>query len=458
MPEVTPALATLGASGWVPSPTFTGIGGRTYGAVAAPPSAPIDPLAIRNPSKIASALAALAGSGSARMNIVVVGHSVPWGVGSDGTSNTTFTAAQTARTASWPSKMAAALVASKGGAVSYGLEHFAAGSSGFFTLGGGLVESSPFGPAGVGGERVNLASAAATSAAVTAVGTAVRFYGYASATGVQPRHQVNGGSIVTGSASTAADPTGHAAGSSWWTYTVTGLTPGDVVTLLAPTAVGSYVMYACDLDYRTDAGITIHRCCYPGQMGVQVFAPGLDNTDLFGPGTTLWTPQAGDNGATLTTKSGNRTAAGDSLSRILGAHLVIFEFDINDLKAYNTASGNNWGYLLADLVRHQTNMVNFCAARSIPCLIVGGPLRDPQTRITDGVPYAQDEVIAAYRGISDASSNCAFYDFTAQYTGATLADRYAAQQASGLIVDTVHPNAAGHIFYGGQLASALLAA
>ncbi len=132
-------------------------------------------------------------------------------------------------------------------------------------------------------------------------------------------------------------------------------------------------------------------------------------------------------------------------------------FDVNDIKGYNY-SGQAWSWSLADVSRHMTNYLAAMASRSLPVLLVLGPYRDPAASDTAGTPYTQQDIIDAYKACSNASTNCAYIDLTAEFAGSTLAARYAAQQASGYIQDTVHPNQSGATHFAQKIATALRSA
>jgi hypothetical protein len=105
-----------------------------------------------------------------------------------------------------------------------------------------------------------------------------------------------------------------------------------------------------------------------------------------------------------------------------------------------------------------TNMATFLAGYGLPMLIVCGTIRDTAQNVSEGCPAdIQDQIIAAYKQVSDEQPNVAFLDWTTLFPGATTADRYTAQQASGYIQDTVHPNSAGCTYFGQTItAEALL--
>lgn len=399
--------------------------------------------AIRNASKIAAGLAAIKNSGTTRATLVWVGHSVISGQGSNNGTGTAGSDAVTWRTNSAPSKMAATLVADRGGTVSYGAESFGAGHAGLYTLANGATVSASFGTTGVNGLQAFL-SASTQTQAFTARGTAVRCY-CTGVPGTVARYQVNGGTINNAPAA-PTDPTGYST-ANWYTFDITGLTAGDTVTLLGA-ASGSYRVYNVDFDLQTGPGITMHRQSYPGLMLAQVCAGALDGTDT-NP-NSLWVTDAAEAALRLTQTR--------SITTKLSPSLVIVTTDINDLKAY-TFTGQAWGWVVADIKRHMTNFVQMMASESLPVLIVTGTMRDPATTVSDGTPYTQDDVIAAYRQVSDENSNCAFLDWTQLFSpGSDLATRYAAQQASGYIQDTLHPNATGAVFFGNYTAQQLLAA
>lgn len=406
---------------------------------------PFTPNVIHNSSKIAPALASLANAGSSRWSAVVIGHSVGDGVGSDNTSNTNFTAAQTWRTNSWASRLTTLLNTNFGTTGSFGIETAALGNIGFFTGGGSIATPTAFNPGGING-YVFVFNDTDDTEAFAAKGTAVKIYGYSGASGTIPRYRINGGSLVNMAAVPVA-PTGYTT-QNWFSEVISGLTIGDIITVTGA-ASGTFRVTEVDLDYRTDPGVTIHRAAYPGMMLAQLFAPAVDVTDT----------QPAGNWITGANRPEYRNMQAESITTQLGVNLVMFMTDVNDMKAFGTLGPPNqaWGWTLADIIRHKTNAINWCASKGLYVLDVYGPIRDPANGITDGNPYNQDDIIAAYKAISDASTNCAYIDLTDQYVG-TQAERYALQMATGRYVDTVHPNTAGHLYDANLLSAAILAA
>lgn len=401
---------------------------------------------LKNAAKVTSMITAIKASGTQRTHLAAHGHSVVAGAGSNGAN--TVTAADAL---AWRSSSMFSLVGSKLnlGAFSAGMEGLGGGHEALFGVAGGAAKAAAFNLAGVAGKVITL-SASGQSTSFVARGAAVRVYGYASAAGVVGRYQINGGTV------TDATPAGSTAtgvsGTVWYEYVISGLTSGDTVTLLGPTT-GTTRVSMVDLNYLTTPGISMHRLSDPGQMGVQVVAAYLDSTDT-----------------QPTTPNNNWIAAGQqatmkpsqmlSITNRIGASGVAGAFnmfDVNDIKAFNYA-GQAWGWTLADVKRHFQNYVTYMAGLGLPVIVVFGPLRDPAASDTSGTPYTQADIIQAYKEVSDASTNCAYIDLTERWTGANLAARYAQQQASGLIFDSVHPNAAGAEAFATDIANAILAA
>lgn len=404
--------------------------------------------------KVRSMLAAIRTGGHSRVNLGFHGHSIIQGVCSDDTANLDLTAAQAWRQKSLAAMLSRALNGAVGGAWSGGIEAVTPSQRLQYTLGGSASFVGPYGVAGPGGYVMAL-TAATDTATFVAQGTSVRVYAYASGAGVVARYAVNGGSVQTAAAAPNT-PTGLVSSGNtlvWYEFTISGLTAGDSVQLLGPTSGGStnnYRVYGVDVAYTTSAGISVHRQAVMGSMGAQTVAGYLTDEDTGEGGVGFfWT--ASGAGAL-------RSMQTDSVTTRLGLAGVFNMFDVNDIKAYNF-SGQAWGWTLATLERHMRNYITAMAARSMPVIFAFGPLRDPASADTAGTPYTQADIIDLYKRLAEASTNCAYIDLTAEFQGGTLADRYAAQQDTGLIYDSVHPGTAGCGYFGAQrIAAALLAA
>ena len=277
-----------------------------------------------------------------------------------------------------------------------------------------------------------------------AVGTSIRIYGLATAAGIAARW--NAPSVSAGATQTAAVAGSSALPSSgvWYEWTITGVTPGETVTLMGPTS-GAYTVSMVDMDYRTDAGVTVHRMCVSGASAVSIHAAHLDSTDTLGPDVT-WIGSS-------PTAVNNRLANAQSMStRVTGLAGIIVQTDANDLNDWSLTTGSAWAYTLADHKRHMANFLTYHASLSLPVLCVFGPIRDPSFATGDR-PYDQAQLIAAKKEAVAESTNGAYIDLTDEFTGATLAARYAANQS--LLNDIVHPNKPGHGYFGGRIAAAL---
>lgn len=341
-----------------------------------------------------------------------------------------------------PSKLALALSNALGVTPSYGIETFALSQRELFTIAGGASLGLQYGLTGVAGFQVAL-TASAHSVAFVVNGSSIRVYAYATAAGVQARYTVNGGTIQ--SVAGAAGPALGFGTRVWYEFVISGLTAGDTVALRGPTS-GGWAVYGVDVNYMTTPGITMHRMAYSGFMMAQTIGSCLDGTDTEPAG--VWTNDPDE--ATY------RSVNGVSQCVRPAPSLVLTTFDINDLKGYG-GSGTAWSWSLATHKRHMTNFAQFLAAQSLPLLIVTGTIRNPATTISEGAPYNQDDLIAVYRQVSDEQPNVAFYDLTQAFApGQSLANRYTAQQASGYIFDSVHPNAAGAVYYANLVAAGLL--
>lgn len=403
--------------------------------------------------KVRSMLAAIRTGGHSRVNLAFHGHSVIQGVCSDDTANLDLTAAQAWRQKSLAAMLSRALNGAVGGAWSGGIEAVTPSQRLQYTLGGSASFVGPYGVAGPGGYVMAL-TAATDTATFVAQGTSVRVYAYASGAGVVARYAVNGGSVQTAAAAPNT-PTGLVSSGNtlvWYEFTISGLTAGDSVQLLGPTSGGStnnYRVYGVDVAYTTSAGISVHRQAVMGSMGAQTVAAYLSDLDDNTAASFYWTAPG---------SAALRAMQTDSVTTRLGLSGVFNMFDVNDIKAYNF-SGQAWGWTLATLERHMRNYITAMAARSMPVIFAFGPLRDPASADTAGTPYTQADIIDLYKRLAEASTNCAYIDLTAEFQGGTLAERYAAQQDTGLIYDSVHPGTSGCGYFGAQrIAAALLAA
>ncbi len=432
----------------------TGVLSDSTGDVAAPwalsatkaAGASARALPIYGADKIRLGLAAIARSSIDRVNIVWHGHSVPAGQSSDDTTNTDLTAVTTWRTNGLAAHVARQLNAAFGGTPGLGVETMALYHRLFFTLASGAAISAQYGSLGVSGYSIAMNGSGHTCT-FTALGTAVKVYGSASVAGVVARYNINGGSTTnaTAAGSTLLNAFGTVV---WYEFTITGLTAGDTVQLMGASS-GTWNVGAVDLDYKTTAGVTVHRLTYSGNMGVQTIAACLDDTDT--------QPSANWNGAAGTLPAARRASQTAFCTTRMAADLAIYHFDVNDIKGFNF-SGQAWGWTLADVKRHMTNYIANLAALGVPVLLIFGPIRDPASANTAGTPYTQQDIIDAYKACAVASTNAAYLDLTDEFTGTSLALRFAAQVATNLTQDTLHPNKAGHAYFGRRVAAALLAA
>lgn len=393
------------------------------------------PKLIFNADKIKKGLASFSKASSDRVTWVWHGHSVITGYGSDDTE-----ASAAANVTAWANRCIPAIVGKRlnsmiGGAWCRGADTFVTYHSGLFTLGGGSTIEGPFTSNGPGGYRVRLQSATQTIT-FTTIGTAIQMKCVADAAGRQLRYAVNGGAITAATAApTDATPLGSG---HWYTVTLTGLTAGDSVQLLGPTA-GSVSVYSVDLDYKSSAGLTIHRMSIAGLMGAQVLSSYMADADTQPAGA--W---AGAPASTI------RLTQHQSITNRFTPSLILNTFDINDLKAYAP-----WGWSLATLKTHLSNYLTRCNTDGYPVLLVAGPIRDPALTIADAVPYSQADLIEAYKDVVSSATAAGFLDLTDEYTQSTLAARYAAQVADGVTVDSVHPNTIGSAYFGNRIAQAI---
>lgn len=404
-------------------------------------------------SRVRTMLAAIRRGGRQRVNLGFHGHSIVQGVGSDSTTNTNYASAQIWRQQSMAAMLSRALNGAVGGTFVGGGESLVLPQNGMLTAVSGALQPGNYGIAGPQGYVLALTNATDTADFI-AEGSAVRIYGYASGAGVVARYQINGGAVTNATAAPNT-PTGAVVSGNtlvWYDVTITGLTPGDTVRLVGPASGGSannYRVYLIDPNYVTTPGVTVHRLASAGQMGPQVIAAYLDDTDKQPGGGAFWVAPG---------RADQRAMQTDSVTTRLGVAGVLNMFCVNDIKAYNFA-GQAWGWTLETLERHMRNYLTAMDAREIPVVLCLGPLRNPEAADTAGTPYTQADIIDLYKHCADTSNSAAYIDLSAEFTGATLNDRYAVQQATGLIQDAVHPNAEGAAYYGAQrIANALLSA
>jgi hypothetical protein len=378
---------------------------------------------------------AVAAGGKRRVRIPFYIHSFT-GFGSDGTTSSGVSNVTAWRSKSIPGAVCRALNASVQGVVGYGVETFAGnGPAAFFTLAGGASISGPYTSTGPGGYALALGSSG-HSASFIAAGTAVRVFGYASAVGVVPRYSINGGATQNAPAVTnLPTPIGT---TYWYSYDITGLTAGDTVALIGATS-GTVAAYAVDPDLKTSAGITLDRISVPGFANMQIISSFLDDTDTAPPGN--W----------ISSGANYRLTQAQSVSTRMGfegGNIVMT--DVNDLKMWaDTQQGTAWGVTLERQRQHLRNHITYMNSIGLDTLVVCGTIRNPVSVAADSVPYSQFELIEAYKAVTDEFTCAAVLDLTKDFDGANVTERYAAQQASGLIVDTVHPNEAGCDYFGG---------
>lgn len=406
--------------------------------------------------KIRRMLSAIGQSAFRRVNIGYHSHSI--GAGVDVTEAGTFGSAQWE---AWHTRSQAAIIAkilsASTGGVSCSANIATGGTGGtrnpLLTLGGstggtpGIATAAAdalFGPASW---RAVLPGVDGTGTiSFKAVGTSVRVYGVCS--GISGFGQmrwrapsVSGGATQTVSAPSAA-PTPEN-NRNWYDFTISPVVPGETVTLMDPTS-GSYGVFYIDLDYRPDIpGVTVHRLCQPGASLSALHAAALDNGDTAGTGAWLGSGNAN-----------KRLGQAQSMSVRVPQDGVILQTDVNDLNDYIDR-----GFSLADMRRHLRNYLNYQASLNIDVLAVFGPIRDPAFNVGSR-PYDQDALIAAYAEEISGISNAAYLDLTKEWPGVTLAERWTAQVASGVMepVPLVHPGAMGHGYYGAWIGNAIVQA
>lgn len=396
--------------------------------------------------KVRALLSAIRTGGWKRVDLAYHGHSIIAGAASDDSAGFSYASAQVWRQRGIAAMLSRALNGAVGGAWSGGFESFVNPQQGRYSLAGAIASAqySVVGPSGFMA-ALNLATDTITFAAE---GSSVKVFAYAAAAGLVLRYKINGGATQNAAAA-PNEPTGHGT-RVWYRVVIAGLTAGDTVQLVGATG-GVVAVYGVDPAYTEAAGITVHRCANSGAMGAQVVAAYLDETDTQPGASTGWTAPG---------SAAIRSMQTDSVTTQLGAAGVLNMFDVNDMKAYGDATnGTAWGWGLDTHVRHLQNYLAAMAARSLPVVFTFGPLRDPASASSLTAPYTQQQLINAYKRVIEESVGAAYIDLTEEFAGATLAERYAAQQATGLIYDSVHPNGRGSAYYGAQrIARALLSA
>ena len=401
-------------------------------------------------SKIRKLLGAIGNAAYRRVNIGMQAHSI--GVGVNSTETATFDAATFTN---YHTKSQAAIIAKRLSAAVGGTACCASIVAGgisnlpnpLLTTGGSAPTPLQDGLFGVGAWNAVL-SAPGHTLSFTAVGTSIRVYSVNSGAGSVIPGRWSAPSVSGGATQTAAAPSGGNTPDGARTFnnfTVGPVVPGETVSLIGPTS-GSYRVHYIDLDYQPSAaGVSVHRLCVSGLSLPAINAAALDSTDTQGPQSSSWIGSAA-------AKVNARLGQAQTVSVQVPQDGVILQTDVNDLNDWTA-----YGYTLADLSRHLTNYLTYKASLGIPVLVILGPIRDP-SYLPGTRPYDQADIIAAYKTVIDASSNAAYIDLTAEFSGSTLTARYDAQTASALLYDIVHPGTMGHGYYGLMIADALLAA
>ena len=431
--------------------TGNGITGSTANAVQALVSG--DGVIV-GAAKLRKMLGAIGRSAFTRVNIGYHSHSIGYGV--DCLDSGVYDAASTAQyfTKSQGAIIATLLSAAYGGTSSHagiGMGGTGNAANPLITMGGGASapsnSSAFYGPSGW---NATLSSAAHTLS-FACVGSSVKVWAAASGASIAARW--NAASVSAGATQTATLPsasdnpgTDPAGTRHWYEFVISGLTPGETVTLMAPTS-GSYRVYYIDADYQASAaGVTVHRLSRPGTMLAGLHGAAIDATDTGGP-------NAGWIGADNSAGGLLRLGQAQSMSVRVPQSGVILQTDVNDMNAW----GGGYNYTLTDHQRHLASYLAYHATLQLPVLVVLGPLRSP-TLNNASIPYTQDELIAALKQTIEAASMAGYIDLTTEWPGATTQARYDAQAASGLMYDTTHPGSIGHGYYGSWIGRALLSA
>lgn len=406
-------------------------------------------------SRIRKMLAAIGQASYRRVNLGYHSHSIGVGI-SAGDSATydaaAFTLFESRSQAAIIAKTISAAYGGTGSTAGFVMSGPASGANPLLTMGGGASapsHSSPF--FGPSGWTATLSSSGHTLA-FTAVGAYARVYCAAGGAGstIAARWSapsVSGGATQTATLPAASPNPGNtpAGDRTWYEFTIGPVTPGETVTLMAPTT-SSIRVYYIDTNYLpSTAGVTVHRLSRPGARLTGLHAAALDATDTQSPNANWIGTDASANGLI-------RAGQAASMSVRVPQDGVILQTDVNDMNSYLT-----YGYSLADQKRHLTNYLNYHAGLGLPVLCVFGPIRDPALNDA-GTPYTQAELIAGFRDVVESSTNAAYIDLTSEWPGSNIQTRYDTQAAGGLLYDTVHPNALGHGYFGSWIGRALLQA
>lgn len=416
---------------------------------------------IVNASKIERMLAKLGRAAYERVHIGFHGMSIDFGVGSN--DSTTYTGGGVGRTRSIPAIISKILNSNYGGVFSPG---FDAAISGAWAVAGGAAFSSAFASAGPEGRCITLGAGSSTYPVTTTyINQKVRFYAYATpdatpSTPIAARYSLSAPNALalTDAPISSGSPltplgTGH-----WYEFEINIPVVGTTtITLQNPASGGTVVIYGADPDYRTDAGITIHRLARSGSGVTDCCAWALDATDTQPAGNWVASGTTGSNRRdsqfeSMTSRIGNTGTVG------VGIAGAICSFDVNDIVKSTT-----YGYTLADHYRHITNYVNKMTTAGIPVLFVCGHLRDPSSiAITT---QTQQDIINLYKRVSDESNSvcgAAFLDLSSLYTGSAQ-EKYNFQWRDSQLaisgeVPALHPGSTGHAKYGSTIGNAILVA
>lgn len=355
---------------------------------------------------------------------------------------------------------------SNGGAWAPGADIFI---SGFETVAGGAAFTTAYGNVGPNGRGVSL-GAGTVSIPVTAgrAGQVVRLLVLAVPTvnptdPVTARYSLSGANTQATTNATASTGTPVAAigNAHYYEFSITLANAGDTtVTIAQPTTGGTIIPYLVDMDYRTDAGVTVHRLAYTGTGITECCAWALDATDVQPAGnwTTVSTPLRQSQVRDTQTVSMLQRISATNGGANVPLDAAICSFDVNDIVKSTT-----FGYTLADHKRHIQNYVNKMTELGIPVLFVCGNMRDPST--ISAIGMTQLDIIQMYKDVSDASSDicgAAFLDLTTEIYGTDPTQKYNAQwrdplfQIASEAPSYLHPTAFGHARLGGTIASSII--
>jgi hypothetical protein len=367
---------------------------------AAPRSRPI----VRNRKNLARFETALATK--ACPVITVIGNSISWGVGSDGTGTTTTGFYETYRQNAWPVLLRKRL-ASRGGYQPsenfVGLSQVFGYTTNLLGTAAPSLSVGPFGYLATGGGMSLPDSTASMDIAAARLGAFtdldVLYWGTGSSVGggYSPQVLIDGVQVAAG---------GVASTGNLSVLTVSGLT--DASHLITLKGTGSNPCWVAGVVPRRSSGIVVNRIATPGSRAV----------DVSGALTGFSTVQQNRNIDAAVT-------AGYS-------DLVIIQFTANEV--YQQTPLADYQAALEAIISHASATVTYPATACV--LLLGDPM---QTNAETGYAIKRSDYLGVMKTISDANPVVAYADMNEVF-----GDR-ATGEAMGLWPSgTVHPALEGH--------------